>query len=346
VIGVSCDAKGNIDLNDLTVKAERHRDQLAALMVTYPSTHGVFEEDICKICEVIHHHGGQVYLDGANLNSVVGLCRPGDFGADVCQLNLHKTFAMPHGGGGGGMGPIGVKAHLAPYLPGHPLLGATSPGQSGPVSAAPYASASILPISWTYIAMMGPDGLAYASKVAIASANYIAARLQPYYPVVFKGSNGLVAHECILDLRHFKKSAGVEVEDVAKRLMDYGFHAPTVSWPVPGTMMVEPTESESKAELDRFCEAMIAIYGEIRAIETGEAHRLDNVLKKAPHTAEDLLSVHWNRSYSPDSAAYPLPWIRTHKFWPPVARIDNAHGDRNLFCTCLPLEETEPSPFR
>jgi glycine dehydrogenase len=341
VIGVTCDAEGNIDLSDLTGKAERHRDQLAALMVTYPSTHGVFEEDIIKICEVIHHHGGQVYLDGANMNAEVGLCRPGDFGADVCHLNLHKTFGIPHGGGGGGMGAIGVKAHLAPYLPGHPLLEGTSPGQSGPVSAAPYGSASILPITWMYIAMMGPDGLAQASKVAIASANYIAARLQRYYPLVFKGRNGLVAHECILDLRRFKKSAGVEVQDVAKRLMDYGFHAPTVSWPVPGTMMVEPTESESKAELDRFCEAMIAIYGEIRAVESGEADRLDNVLKKAPHTAEDLLSAHWDRSYSPESAAYPLPWIRRHKFWPTVGRIDNAYGDRNLFCTCLPVEEFE-----
>ena len=239
------------------------------------------------------------------------------------------------------MGAIGVKAHLAPYLPGHPLFEGDEPGQSGPVSAAPYGSASILPITWMYIAMMGPDGLAQASKVAIANANYIAARLQRYYPLVFKGRNGLVAHECILDFRRFKKSAGVEVQDVAKRLMDYGFHAPTVSWPVPGTMMVEPTESESKAELDRFCEAMIAIYGEIRAIETGEADWLDNVLKKAPHTAEDLLSAHWDRSYSRESAAYPLPWIRRNKFWPSVGRIDNAYGDRNLFCTCLPVEDFE-----
>jgi glycine dehydrogenase len=339
VVAVQCDSDGNIDVSDLRKKTEEHAEALAVLMVTYPSTHGVFEEGIVEICDIVHRAGGQVYMDGANMNAQLGLCRPADFGADVCHLNLHKTFCIPHGGGGPGVGPIGVKAHLVDFLPSHPLVDLKRKFGIGPISAAPYGSASILPISWTYISMMGADGLTHATEVAIANANYIAARLSKYYPVLFKGKNGLVAHECIIDLRQFKKSAGVEVEDVAKRLIDYGYHAPTMSWPVPGTMMIEPTESESKAELDRFCDAMISIYGEIRAIETGEADREDNVLKRSPHTAQDLLSDNWDRSYSRESAAYPAPWTREHKFWPAVGRIDNVYGDRNLFCTCVPVEE-------
>ena len=339
VVAVQCDRDGNIDIADLRKKAEEHADALAVLMVTYPSTHGVFEEGIIEICDIVHQAGGQVYMDGANMNAQLGLCRPADFGADVCHLNLHKTFCIPHGGGGPGVGPIGVKAHLVDFLPSHPLIDLKRKFGIGPISAAPYGSASILPISWAYISMMGADGLTHATQVAIANANYIAARLSKYYPVLFKGKNGLVAHECIIDLRQFKKSAGVEVEDVAKRLIDYGYHAPTMSWPVPGTMMIEPTESESKAELDRFCDAMISIYGEIRAIETGEADREDNVLKRSPHTAQDLLSDNWDRSYSRESAAYPAPWTREHKFWPAVGRIDNVYGDRNLFCSCVPVKE-------
>jgi glycine dehydrogenase len=338
VIAVLCDEEGNVDLGDLKKKAEQYAPNLAALMITYPSTHGVFEEGITEICEIIHQNGGQVYMDGANMNAQVGLCRPADFGADVCHLNLHKTFCIPHGGGGPGIGPIGVKMHLVPFLPSHPLADLGHKEGIGPISAAPYGSASILTISWVYIRLMGPEGLAYATKIAIANANYIAARLSRFYPILYKGKKGLVAHECIVDLRQFKKSAGIEVEDVAKRLMDYGFHAPTMSWPVPGTMMIEPTESESRAELDRFCDAMISIYGEIRAIETGEADRRDNVLKRAPHTAQDLLSDQWDRSYSRESAAYPAPWTKEHKFWPVVGRIDNVYGDRNLFCSCLPVE--------
>jgi glycine dehydrogenase len=341
VVAVLCDTEGNIDLSDLRTKAEQYRDRLGALMVTYPSTHGVFEEGIVEICEIVHANGGQVYLDGANMNAQVGLCRPGDYGADVCHLNLHKTFCIPHGGGGPGVGPIGVKSHLANFLPTHPFANFGKPANIGPVTAAPYGSASILCISWAYIALMGSAGLTHATKVAIANANYIAKRLEQFYPVLYRGKSGLVAHECIIDLRQFKKTAGIEVEDVAKRLMDYGFHAPTMSWPVPGTMMIEPTESESKEELDRFCEAMISIHGEIRAIETGEADRLDNVLKNAPHTAQDLLADPWNRSYSRESAAFPAPWTRQSKFWPPVARIDNVYGDRNLFCTCIPIAADE-----
>jgi glycine dehydrogenase len=341
VVAVQCDSGGNIDVVDLRKKTEEHAEVLAVLMVTYPSTHGVFEEGIVEICDIVHRAGGQVYMDGANMNAQLGLCRPADFGADVCHLNLHKTFCIPHGGGGPGVGPIGVKAHLVDFLPSHPLIDLKRKFGIGPISAAPYGSASILPISWTYISMMGADGLTHATQVAIANANYIAARLSKYYPVLFKGKNGLVAHECIIDLRQFKKSAGIEVEDVAKRLIDYGYHAPTMSWPVPGTMMIEPTESESKAELDRFCDAMISIYGEIRAIETGEADREDNVLKRSPHTAQDLLSENWDRSYSRESAAYPSPWTREHKFWPVVGRIDNVYGDRNLFCTCVPVDEME-----
>jgi len=342
VVSVQCDNQGNIDIADLRSKAERHATSLAVLMVTYPSTHGVFEEGITEICDIIHSHGGQVYMDGANLNALVGLCRPGDFGPDVCHLNLHKTFCIPHGGGGPGVGPIGVKAHLAAYLPSHPLAHLKRKSGIGPISAAPYGSAGILAISWAYLRLMGPGGLSYATRVAIVNANYIASRLEPYFPVLYKGQKGLVAHECIIDLRQFKKSGGIEVEDVAKRLIDYGFHAPTMSWPVPGTMMIEPTESESKAELDRFCDAMIAIHGEIRAIETGEADKEDNALKRAPHTVQELLAEKWERGYSRQSAAYPADWTREHKFWPPVGRIDNAYGDRNLFCSCLPVEDFSP----
>ena len=334
VVPVQCDAGGNIDLADLEKKAELHHASLGAVMVTYPSTHGVFEEGIIDLCEIVHRYGGQVYMDGANMNALVGLCRPADLGADVCHLNLHKTFCIPHGGGGPGVGPIGVKAHLQPYLPAHPFAESPSADAIGPVSAAPFGSAGILCISWAYIALMGDAGLTQATKVAIASANYIATRLQDYFPVLYKGKSGRVAHECILDLRQFKKSAGIEVEDVAKRLMDYGFHAPTMSWPVPGTLMVEPTESESRAELDRFCDAMISIFGEIRAIETGEADKEDNALKRAPHTAQDLAAEPWGRSYSRESAAFPAPWTKEYKYWPPVGRIDNVYGDRNLFCTC------------
>jgi glycine dehydrogenase len=334
VVPVACDGGGNIDLADLEKKAKLHQSELGALMVTYPSTHGVFEEGIVDLCEIVHRYGGQVYMDGANMNALVGLCRPADLGADVCHLNLHKTFCIPHGGGGPGVGPIGVKAHLAPYLPSHPFADDRNPDAIGPVSAAPFGSAGILCISWAYIALMGAPGLTQATMVAIASANYIATRLQGYYPVLYKGKSGRVAHECIIDLRQFKKSAGIEVEDVAKRLMDYGFHAPTMSFPVPGTLMIEPTESESKAELDRFCDAMISIFGEIRAIETGEADREDNALKRAPHTAQDLAVEPWGRSYSRESAAFPAPWTKDYKYWPPVGRIDNVYGDRNLFCTC------------
>jgi glycine dehydrogenase len=334
VVPVLCDSGGNIDLADLEKKAALHQTELGALMVTYPSTHGVFEEGVIDLCDIVHRYGGQVYMDGANLNALVGLCRPADLGADVCHLNLHKTFCIPHGGGGPGVGPIGVKAHLAPYLPTHPFAEEQHPDAIGPVSAAPFGSAGILCISWAYIALMGTAGLTQATKVAIASANYIATRLQEYYPVLYKGKSGRVAHECIVDLRQFKKSAGIEVEDVAKRLMDYGFHAPTMSFPVPGTFMIEPTESESKAELDRFCDAMISIFGEIRAIETGEADREDNALKRAPHTAQDLAVEPWGRSYSRESAAFPAPWTKDYKYWPPVGRIDNVYGDRNLFCTC------------
>ncbi len=339
VVTVACDKDGNIDVSDLRAKATQHADKLAALMITYPSTHGVFESTIREICTLIHEHGGQVYMDGANLNAQVGLTSPGFIGADVCHLNLHKTFCIPHGGGGPGMGPIGVAAHLAPFLPGHPACG-TCGGKSaiGPVSAAPYGSASILTISWMYIRMMGPDGLTLATKLAILNANYIAKQLEPHFPVLYRGGDGLVAHECILDLRG-AKSAGVEVEDVAKRLMDYGFHAPTVSWPVAGTVMVEPTESESKEELDRFCDAMIAIAGEIKAIGSGAADRKSNVLKHAPHTAQVVVAEKWDRPYSRELAAFPLPWVRDRKFWPAVGRVDNVYGDRNLVCSCLPVAE-------
>jgi glycine dehydrogenase len=335
VVAVACDSEGNIDINDLKQKAQKHANELAALMVTYPSTHGVFEEGIKEICEIVHTHGGQVYMDGANMNAQVGICRPGDFGADVCHLNLHKTFCIPHGGGGPGMGPIGVAAHLIPFLPGNPVIASAN----GAVSAAPWGSASILTISWMYIAMMGEEGLTQATKVAILNANYIAKRLEKHYPVLYTGNNGLVAHECILDLRSLKKGANIEIDDIAKRLMDYGFHAPTVSWPVAGTVMVEPTESESLEELDRFCDAMISIREEVAEIEAGKVDAQDNLLKNAPHTAQSLIVGEWNHPYTREQAAYPAPWLREHKFWVAVGRIDAAFGDRNFICSCASMEE-------
>ena len=335
VVPVACDAKGNINMDDLKAKAAEHRANLAALMVTYPSTHGVFEKTIKDICKIVHDHGGQVYMDGANMNALVGLCRPGDLGADVCHINLHKTFCIPHGGGGPGMGPICVAAHLAPFLPKHPVIPVGGKQGIGTISAAPWGSASILVIPWIYIRLMGADGLTEATRLAILNANYIARRLEKYFPVLYKGHGGLVAHECILDLRQFKS---VTVEDVAKRLMDYSFHAPTISWPVPGTMMVEPTESESKEELDRFCDAMIAIHAEIVAIESGAADPKNNLLKNAPHTAEVVAADKWDRPYAREQAAYPAKSLRDHKFWPPVSRIDNVFGDRNPVCTCVGMD--------
>ncbi|WP_396094884.1 MULTISPECIES: aminomethyl-transferring glycine dehydrogenase [unclassified Cyanobium] len=340
VVAVACDAQGNIDIADLEAKAAAHAANLAALMVTYPSTHGVFETGIRRICQVVHDHGGQVYLDGANLNAQVGLCKPGLYGADVCHLNLHKTFCIPHGGGGPGVGPIGVAAHLVPFLPSHPLAAAAGRRAIGPVSAAPLGSAGILPISWMYIRMMGGSGLRTASQVALLAANLIAERLEPHFPVLYRGRGGRVAHECILDLRPLKRSCGLEVDDLAKRLMDYGFHAPTVSWPVAGTVMVEPTESESLQEIDRFCAAMEGIRREAWAIETGAADPLDNPLKRAPHTLAAVTADHWDRAYSRSEAAFPGgEGQRQAKFWPAVARIDNAFGDRNLVCTCPSVEE-------
>jgi glycine dehydrogenase len=342
VVVVKTDMQGNIDVADLEAKAQEHRDTLGALMVTYPSTHGVFEASIKRICRIVHQHGGQVYMDGANMNAQVGLCRPGDIGADVCHLNLHKTFCIPHGGGGPGMGPIGVAEHLVPHLPTHPVIDVGIPlaASAGTVSAGPWGSPSILPISWAYIAMMGRDGLTLATKVAILSANYIARRLQEGgdYDLLYAGQHDLVAHECIIDTRPFKASAGIDVEDIAKRLIDYGFHPPTVSFPVAGTLMVEPTESEPKVELDRFVDALIAIRAEIREIETGEADRENNVLKNAPHPLADLLADAWDRPYSRERAGFPTPATREHKVWPPVGRIDAAFGDRNLMCTCPPVE--------
>jgi glycine dehydrogenase len=338
VVPVACDERGNVEIGDLRVKAAHHTASLAALMVTYPSTHGVFEEGIREICAIVHAAGGLVYMDGANMNAQVGLTRPGDIGADVCHLNLHKTFCIPHGGGGPGMGPIGVAAHLVPFLPRHPLASPGAPAGVGAVSAAPHGSASILPISWVYIALMGPDGLAKATSVAILNANYMAQRLRDHYPLLYTGTRGRVAHEFILDARPFKKSAGIEVDDIAKRLMDFGFHAPTMSFPVPGTLMIEPTESESKEELDRFCDALIAIRGEIRAIEEAQVKVGDSPLRHAPHTAAAVTAAEWNRPYSREQASFPAPWVRDSKYWPTVARIDNTYGDRNLVCTCPPLE--------
>jgi glycine dehydrogenase len=346
VVVVACDALGNIDGADLRAKVEQNAGRLAALMMTYPSTHGVFEEGVRDICALVHEHGGQVYMDGANMNAMVGLVRPGDIGFDVCHLNLHKTFCIPHGGGGPGMGPIGVAPHLAPFLPDHPVVQGVNPvagpnGTIGTVSAAPWGSASILPIVWAYIALMGAAGLRRATQVAILNANYIAQKLAPHYPILYSGKHGRVAHECIIDLRPIKDACGISVEDVAKRLMDYGFHAPTISFPVPGTMMIEPTESENRAEIDRFCDAMIRIRAEITAVENGSADREDNLLKHAPHTHELLIADSWTRPYGRREAFFPHPSLDRDKYWPPVARVDNVAGDRNLVCTCPPLSEYE-----
>jgi glycine dehydrogenase len=341
VVVVGCDADGNIDMGDLEAKARKHSEALAALMVTYPSTHGVFEETIRDVCSLVHQYGGQVYLDGANMNALVGLARPAEFGADVCHLNLHKTFCIPHGGGGPGMGPICVAEHLSAFLPGHPLVDLGYANASGAISAAPAGSPSILPISYAYIAMMGGEALTRASELAILNANYMATRLAEHYPVLYKGRTGRVAHECIIDLRPLKSASGISVEDVAKRLMDFGFHAPTMSWPVAGTLMIEPTESESKAEIDRLCDALAVIRHEIRAVEEGRSDATQNALKGAPHTAAEVTADEWDRPYSRSQAAWPVPWTRVHKFWPPVSRIDNAWGDRNLVCECPPLEAYE-----
>jgi glycine dehydrogenase len=337
VVVVDCDESGNVDMGDLKAKAEQHADKLSCLMITYPSTHGVFEEAVKEMCEIIHAHGGQVYMDGANLNAQVGLTSPGHIGADVSHINLHKTFAIPHGGGGPGMGPIGLKAHLAPHAPGHVFAG-DRVGTQGAVSAAPFGSASILPISWMYIAMMGGSGLKQATEVAILNANYVAARLKDHYPVLYTGVHGRVAHECILDIRAIKAATGIAEIDIAKRLMDYGFHAPTVSFPVAGTLMVEPTESENQAELDRFIDAMLAIRNEIRKIEAGEWPAADSPLKNAPHTQADIIGSEWNRPYSRETAVFPLPYVAANKFWPSVNRIDDVYGDRNLHCACVPME--------
>ena len=340
VVVVGCDRDGNVDLADLRAKAEQHAERLAALMVTYPSTHGVFEGEIRAICATIHAHGGQVYMDGANMNAQVGLTSPAAIGADVCHLNLHKTFCIPHGGGGPGVGPIGVAAHLVPYLPNHPARADAGPETGfGPVSAAPFGSALILPISYAYIRMMGAAGLTRASQVAILNANYMASRLSPAFPVLYTGHAGRVAHECIIDCRSFQADAGITVEDIAKRLQDYGFHAPTMSWPVAGTLMIEPTESEPLAELDRFCDAMLAIRAEIAAVAEGRMDRADNPLKNAPHTAAEVMAEAWAHGYSRAEAAFPRPWVRQAKYWPPVKRVDNVYGDRNLVCTCAPVED-------
>jgi glycine dehydrogenase len=339
VVPVAVDSGGNIELADLRAKAEAHADRLAACMITYPSTHGVFEKTVREVCDVTHQFGGQVYLDGANLNAMVGIVRPGDIGADVSHLNLHKTFCIPHGGGGPGMGPIGVKKHLEPFLPKDPRFGSATGGtSSGPVSAAPFGSASILPISWMYCLMMGGAGLTQATRVAILNANYVAKRLEGAYDTLYRGPNGRVAHECIIDTRPLQQSAGITVDDIAKRLMDCGFHAPTMSWPVAGTLMIEPTESETKAELDRFCDAMLGIREEIRDIESGRMDALNNPLKNAPHTVEDLIGD-WQRPYSREQACFPPGALRADKFWPPVNRVDNVYGDRNLVCTCPPMED-------
>jgi glycine dehydrogenase len=344
IVVVKCDQQGNVDLQDLKTLAAEHTDRLAALMITYPSTHGVFEEDIREICRAVHEHGGQVYLDGANLNALVGVAAPGEFGADVSHLNLHKTFCIPHGGGGPGVGPICVGKHLEPFLPGHSIMDTGGPGaRNRAIASAPWGSAGILPISWAYISMMGRDGMKKATQIAILSANYIVTRLAQEFPVLYTGRNGRVAHECIIDIRPFKESCGVTEEDVAKRLIDFGFHSPTMSFPVPGTLMIEPTESESLAERDRFCEAMLTIREEIRAIESGEVDAADSPLRNAPHTASDLAGD-WPHAYSREQAAFPVSGLYESKFWSPVSRVDNVFGDRNLVCACPPPEAwvTEP----
>jgi glycine dehydrogenase len=342
VIVVNCDTNGNVDLLDLKNKAEEHSKNLAAIMITYPSTHGVFEAGVQELCEIIHQHGGQVYIDGANMNALVGTAAPGHFGGDVSHLNLHKTFCIPHGGGGPGVGPVAVRSHLAKFLPCSYTAGTASKWNDLEwmrISAAPFGSASILPISWMYVAMMGAAGLTKATETAIVSANYVAKKLENFYPVLYKGNKGLVAHECILDLRPQQKESGISNEDVAKRLMDYGFHAPTMSFPVPGTLMIEPTESESKFELDRFIEAMVAIAEEINKVTNGSFDKENNPLKNAPHTAEVILANEWNKPYTREEAAYPVGRLRKNKYWPPVGRADNVYGDRNLFCTCVPISE-------
>ncbi len=344
VVVVKCDDTGNVDVNDLKARLEKHAEEVAALMITYPSTHGVFEEAIVDICDLMHQFGAQVYLDGANMNAMVGICKPADFGADVCHLNLHKTFCIPHGGGGPGMGPIGVKAHLAPFLPDHEVVEGVNPyaGKEptiGTIASAPWGSAGILPISWAYISLMGADGLRYATEVAILNANYMAKKLEPYYPILYKGRNGRVAHECIVDMREIRRTSGVTVEDVAKRLMDYGFHAPTISFPVADTMMIEPTESEAKREIDRFCDALVAIRQEIADVESGKLDPENNPLKNAPHTFDKLISDEWDLPYSREQAFFPLDWVWQDKYWPPVGRIDNVYGDRHVVCSCPPMSE-------
>ena len=338
VVVVNCDKDGNVDIDDLSKKAEENSKQLAALMVTYPSTHGVFEEHIKEICDVIHSHGGQVYMDGANLNALVGLAKPGKFGPDVCHMNLHKTFCIPHGGGGPGMGPIGVGKHLEPFLPNHVLVNSGPKTGMGSVSAAPWGSASILPISWMYIKMMGAEGLRLATEVAILNANYMSKKLESSYQTLYKGKNNLVAHECILDFRPIKAESGISEEDIAKRLIDYGYHAPTMSWPVAGTLMIEPTESESLLEMDKFCDAMINIRKEIKMVQNEVFDKQDNPLKNAPHTNLELSSDSWTHKYTREQAAFPLSYLKANKFWPPVARVDNVHGDRNLICSCPSID--------
>ncbi len=341
VVVTKCDANGNVDVEDIRRAAEKHSDRLAAIMMTYPSTHGVFEEDVVEICEIVHRHGGQVYTDGANMNALVGLAKPGKWGSDVSHLNLHKTFCIPHGGGGPGVGPCAVKSHLAPFLPkAFGNDGVRTPGTGGGamVSAASFGSASILPISWMYVTLMGEAGLRKATQVAMLNANYIAKRLAPHYETLYTGRNGLVAHECILDLRPLKDATGISAEDVAKRLIDFGFHAPTLSFPVAGTLMVEPTESESLHELDRFVDAMIQIREEIRAVEDGRLDREDNPLKHAPHTASQVSASEWTRAYPRELAAFPLPSLKLQKYWPPVSRVDNVYGDKNVMCACIPID--------
>jgi glycine dehydrogenase len=342
VVVVACDDQGNIDLQDLNAKAQQYTDELAALMITYPSTHGVYEESVVEVCKIIHAHGGQVYMDGANLNAQVGVAKPGQMGADVSHVNLHKTFCIPHGGGGPGMGPIGVKKHLAPFLANHPVVPLDGPNKDNTaVSAAPWGSSGILPISWTYITMMGASGLLKATQVAILNANYIASKLRPHFPVLYTGKNGRVAHECIIDLRPLKLTSGISEEDIAKRLMDYGFHAPTMSFPVPGTLMIEPTESESLHELDRFIDAMIRIRGEVNRVESGDLDSENNPLKNAPHSLADMLDENWDRPYTKQEAGFPMPHLEQSKVWPSVNRIDNVYGDRNLFCACPAIENYE-----